>query len=476
MQQMSRADANIYDAVIIGAGISGLVCGCFLAKAGMQVLIAERHSRPGGYCTSFKRKGFVFDAAAHSFGSYRDNGNFHRIIRELELEQRITINKYDPADIVITPDHTLTFWADRDKTIQEFQQVFPDEPKVREFFTFMASPRPMEIVALRHKSFQELLDQYFTNNRIKAILSYPLFGNSGLPPSSLSAFTGAKIFTEFIGDGGYYPEGGMQELPNAFAHKFQELGGVMKLSSPVVRITVKDGTVSGVVLKTGETIRSRQVISNCDSRQTFLDLLGEQSIDQRVIAKLNTMTPSLSMFIVYLGVDHTFGALPPAGSTLWYLPHYDLEKLYRSAKSSSETDLTKYLLRVAPDGKSVLAMANASFKDKHYWDDNRSNLLDLFIDNIQRTTVPDLSKHVIYKEAATPYTLYRYTGNSEGAAYGWESTQQQFMDPDFKKPSFIQGLYLTGHWTTYAQGLAGVAYLGYDLAISLIRKGKTGKI
>jgi prolycopene isomerase len=102
--------------------------------------------------------------------------------------------------------------------------------------------------------------------------------------------------------------------------------------------------------------------------------------------------------------------------------------------------------------------------------------LDLFIDNIQRTTVPDLSKHVIYKEAATPYTLYRYTGNSEGAAYGWESTQQQFMDPDFKKPSFIQGLYLTGHWTTYAQGLAGVAYLGYDLAISLIRKGKTGKI
>ena len=31
-----------YDAVIIGAGISGLVCGCYLAKAGMKVLIIEK--------------------------------------------------------------------------------------------------------------------------------------------------------------------------------------------------------------------------------------------------------------------------------------------------------------------------------------------------------------------------------------------------------------------------------------------------
>ncbi len=54
---MIRADQASYDAVIIGAGIGGLVCGCYLAKAGMKVLIAERHFKPGGYCTSFRRKG-----------------------------------------------------------------------------------------------------------------------------------------------------------------------------------------------------------------------------------------------------------------------------------------------------------------------------------------------------------------------------------------------------------------------------------
>ena len=34
-----------YDAIIIGAGIGGLVCGCYLAKAGMKTLIVDH---PGG--------------------------------------------------------------------------------------------------------------------------------------------------------------------------------------------------------------------------------------------------------------------------------------------------------------------------------------------------------------------------------------------------------------------------------------------
>lgn len=63
---MPNLGPDAYDAVIIGAGIGGLVCGCYLAKAGMKVLIAEHHHKPGGYCTSFKRRGFTFDAAAHS--------------------------------------------------------------------------------------------------------------------------------------------------------------------------------------------------------------------------------------------------------------------------------------------------------------------------------------------------------------------------------------------------------------------------
>lgn len=106
---MFKTATDTYDAVIIGAGISGLVCGCFLAKAGMKVLIAEQHFKPGGYCTSFKRNGFTFDAAAHSFGSYRAGGIMNKVLEDLNLSDRIKIKRYDPSDIIISPRSQVSF-------------------------------------------------------------------------------------------------------------------------------------------------------------------------------------------------------------------------------------------------------------------------------------------------------------------------------------------------------------------------------
>ncbi len=105
--QMSKSDNQIYDAVIIGAGISGLVCGCYLAKAGLKVLIAEQHYKPGGYCTSFKRQNFTFDAAPHCFGSYREGGVMRKILKDLEVDKKLTIIRPDPSDILITPDYKI---------------------------------------------------------------------------------------------------------------------------------------------------------------------------------------------------------------------------------------------------------------------------------------------------------------------------------------------------------------------------------
>jgi phytoene dehydrogenase-like protein len=471
---MLKADLQSYDAIIIGAGISGLVCGCYLAKAGMKVLIAEQHHQPGGYCTSFKRKGFTFDAAAHSFGSYREGGAFRKAIQDLGIDQRVVIKRYDPIDIIITPDMRITFWTDQERTIKAVEDAFPNEHRIREFFSFMGAPRPADIAALRRKTFQDLLDHYFSDKRLKAILAFPVFGNGGLPPSLMSAFTGSKIFTEFIIDGGYYPDGGMQALSNALAQQFRNFGGTLLLSSLVTRILVDQKRVSGVELKSQGLVYSRYVISNGDARQTFLTLLREVPLDQQLTNKLKTMTPSLSMFIIYLGIDDYFSALPQPGSTLWYLPHYNIEEMYRLAKMNLAVDLTKYLCRVSPNRNAVLAMSNTSYKDEQYWIANKTRLLDDFIETIEKTAIPELSRHIVFKEAATPHTLQRYTLNDEGAAYGWESTREQFLDPEFRKPSFLSGLYLTGHWTTFAQGLAGVVYLGHDLSDIILRRAKHG--
>ena len=79
-----------YDVIIIGAGISGLVCGCYLAKSGLKILIIEKNPKVGGYCVSFVKNGYYFDACAHSLGSCRKNGNLDKMISELGLSSRLT--------------------------------------------------------------------------------------------------------------------------------------------------------------------------------------------------------------------------------------------------------------------------------------------------------------------------------------------------------------------------------------------------
>jgi prolycopene isomerase len=462
----------MYDAIIIGAGMSGLVCGCYLAKAGMKVLIAEQHYKPGGYCTSFKRQGFTFDAAAHSIGGYK-YGNLGKIFADLNIDKKVNINRYDPTNIIITPDYKVSFWTDLDKTIKDLQTTFPDEGNnIKNFFDFLLSSDSAFSSSMKSWTFQKLLDKYFDHNKLKAILAFPLISNGGLPPSLMSAFIGIKIFKEFLLGGGYYPEGGMQVLSNALAEIFKDHGGELMLSCPVKKIRAKDNKVTGVVLEKNSFIPSKYVVSNCDARQTFLKLLGKNKLNKDFLDRIKNMIPSLSAFILYLGIDEYPNKLPEIGTNMWFLSNYDLDKGYVSTREGNFNNIEGYLLYIYPDKKRILAFRNAPFKNKRYWINNKEKLLDSFIKRIETDAIPNLSKYIKYKDAATPYTLHRYTLNYKGAAFGWACTPSQLADPDFRKPSFIQGLYLTGHWTTIGLGIPGVVYVGSETAKIISRKLK----
>jgi phytoene dehydrogenase-like protein len=467
---MSKLDSYTYDVIIIGAGISGLVCACYLAKAGMKVLIAEQHFKPGGYCTSFRRGGFTFDAAAHSFGGYKF-GYLGKVFEDLGINKKVKIHKFNPSNIISTPDYKVSFWADISQTIAGFQSAFPEEADgIQRFFNFLIKPDPMAFARIRSWTFEDLLSEYFMSEKLKATLSFPLFGNGALPPSLMSAFIGAKIFQEFLLDGGYYPEGGMQALSDALAARCREFGCVIRLSTTVKKIRVKNNEVKGVTLEKEGFISSRYVVSNCDARQTFLKLIDRKIIDQDFSTEIMSMVPSLSTFIVYLGVKNSEDFFPDPGTNHWYLSEYNLFNIYRSTKEGDFRDMGRYLVHISPNESTISAMINAPFKSKKYWDSMRNKLADNLIRSIEMHTIPALSKHIVYRETATPHTLYRYTLNYAGAAYGWESSPSQLAKPDFRKPSFIQGLYLTGHWTTQGLGIPGVTYLGYDTASMILRK------
>ncbi len=471
---MQKRDADRYDAVIIGAGIGGLVCGCYLAKAGLKVLIAEQHAKPGGYCTSFRRGGFTFDAAAHSFGGYRDGGLVNRVFRTFAINELISIARYDPSDSIVTPDYHVSFWADVARTTEDFRSAFPHEHRaLKDFFDFLIAPDPLSLAHMRKWTMKQLLDKYFRDQHLKSILAFPLFGNGGLPPSQMSAFIGINIFREFMLDGGYYPNDRMQSLPDAFAARFREYGGDLKLSAHVDTITVKDGKAEGIRIKGERFYPAKYVIANCDTRQTCLLLIKGQTIHEAFITMIKKMVPSLSMFIAYLGLNKDIDMLPLPGSNIWFLSEYDLDKAYSAAQKGDLFGIDRFMVRVLPGKKCIMALVNSSFKNKHFWQQNKKNYLHLFMKSIERTVIPGLTSAVSFCDAATPMTLFRYTLNYRGAAYGWASTPAQIANTDFRLSTIIKNLYSVGHWTTQGLGIPGVIYSAYDTAQRILKRKDT---
>jgi phytoene dehydrogenase-like protein len=75
--------ATQYDAVIIGAGHNGLVCGSYLAKAGLKTLVLERRPVIGGAAVTEE----IAPGFRASIFSYVMSLLHPRVIAELELRK-----------------------------------------------------------------------------------------------------------------------------------------------------------------------------------------------------------------------------------------------------------------------------------------------------------------------------------------------------------------------------------------------------
>ena len=100
-----------YDAIVIGAGIGGLVCGGFLNRAGVSTLVIDQHYLAGGYCTAFPRKKYVFDAAVHHIGGCGRYGIVGQAISKLGVKADLV--RLDPMDHLVFPDFELRVPARR---------------------------------------------------------------------------------------------------------------------------------------------------------------------------------------------------------------------------------------------------------------------------------------------------------------------------------------------------------------------------
>ena len=61
-----------FDAVVIGAGLSGLAAGIRIAMYGKRVAVCEKHYLWGGLNSFYKRGGRLFDTGLHALTNFVD--------------------------------------------------------------------------------------------------------------------------------------------------------------------------------------------------------------------------------------------------------------------------------------------------------------------------------------------------------------------------------------------------------------------
>src|SRR5210317_521635 len=80
-----------YNTMVIGGGLAGLTAGATLAKFGKKVLLLEKHYKPGGCATTFKRGDFIVEVGLHEMSGIAENGALPQIFDMLDVNNAIDL-------------------------------------------------------------------------------------------------------------------------------------------------------------------------------------------------------------------------------------------------------------------------------------------------------------------------------------------------------------------------------------------------
>ncbi|MFN3467464.1 MAG: phytoene desaturase family protein, partial [Candidatus Brocadiales bacterium] len=459
---MGRPAAKRYDVVVIGAGIGGLVCSAFLSRKGKKVLLVEQHFQPGGYCTTFKRKGFAFDAAVHHIGGCGRYSIVGRCLKELGLG--LEFFRLDPMDSLIFPDFSVDIPSKIEDYIsslgkkhplekEHIERFFEDFVKLYRAIINEAADSPT-LNSYKNTTYKEMLDNFFEDEELKRTLAGQ-WGYLGTPPEEISSIGMCQMLINYLRDGAYYPRGGTQNFANGLAKNFTESGGETLLSTMAEEILLEGRKAVGVRLEGRAEVLADVVVSNVDARQTFSRLVREE-FNHAYSERLRSMKESPSYFLLYLGLDPEV-SLKGFRRGFYHGPGNQWK--YISAPTLVDNSL-------APGGKQILnvvATVEENYEEVRDWKALKDRLTRENIDYLDGliSAPGGLKRHIEVVEAATPRTLERYTLNSRGAAYGWAVTPEQTGSGRLDHRTPVENLFLAGHWTNPGPGVCAVVSSGW---------------
>ncbi|WP_079433713.1 NAD(P)/FAD-dependent oxidoreductase [Zoogloea sp. LCSB751] len=310
---------NEYDVVIVGGGHNGLTAACYLAEAGRTVLVIEGREKIGGMASS----GYLIPEAPrhliHPCALDLMSLRVHPMMpQELQLERHgFRQIEMAPGYVYLHPNgHSLVFWRDPAKTAAEIRRF--SEQDAKEFLAlmklidaFMDMAIPMMRVDPSQRNLGakwEALKAVLRNRHLKpeimALIGSPAFVSimerfeHPITQSAMCALLGAAGPITNEATGIYFAllgfihrfglgraVGGMQTLSNALTARLTELGGEIRLATPVKEIVAEGGRTTGVRLRDGSLIKAKAVVASIHPKMA-LEMVTPGALERRVLTRI----------------------------------------------------------------------------------------------------------------------------------------------------------------------------------------------
>lgn len=490
------AASQKYDAIVVGAGMGGLVTAAQLVAKGARVLLLERYLIPGGSAGYFEREGYRFDVGASMIFGFGTQGTTNLLTRALAAVGASIETIPDPVQIHyhLPDDLKVRVHRDYDRFIAELSERFPRERRgIRKFYDecwrIFRCLNAMELLSLEEPRY--LMRVFFSNPMACLGLARYLPVNVGAiarshirDPELLKfidiecycwsvvsadrtpAINGGMVFSDRHYGGINYPRGGVGRIAEKLAQGITTHGGEVLYKARVKEILLARGKAVGVRLFDGREYFGDRIISNATRWDTFEKLLPAEAMPPAERRWQKRYQKSPSFLSLHMGVKADL-LFPDADC------HHIVVENWEQMEAEGGTLFVSIptLLDpgLAPAGHHILHAFTTAWLDS--WTDlspqayahAKEKAASDLIARLERI-FPGLEAHLDYLEVGTPRTHRRFLGRDDGT-YGPipRSNPLGLLGMPFNRTA-VPGLYCVGDSTFPGQGLNAVAFSGFACA------------
>jgi phytoene dehydrogenase-like protein len=470
--------------------------GVHTAKSGFETIIYESHTIPGGNCTSWKRKGYLFEGGMHWVTGSSKDQMLYKVWEDVgALSDTTKIINTDPFMVCMWKGEEICLYRDVDRLENHLIKVsFEDTALIRQLCKdirrFRSLKMPiMNIQGLKVKkgavpttSLRDLMAM------IPALLRLPALSKiSARDYAARFKHQGIRLLLsevvnpeydcvslffslgEFLsGDGGYVG-GGSLMVANGMAKRFRELGGEIRFGKRVEQVIVENGKAVGVMVN-GERIEADAVIVTGDTLAA-IDTLFTPSFNEKWAMNMKRDTIPLISTFAGFGVEADLSALPE--NIL-----FPLEKPFKFAgQVFSAFGFYNYgaYKNYAPKGCSVLTTLLVgdtynywkAAQDRGCYEEHKAELAAAVF-RYAEENIPQVRGKLLHWNIATPLTYERFCGTYRGS---WMT----ITPPGVKRVTYphksakIKSLYFAGQRIMSPGGLPVAVATGRNAAQYLCR-------